>query len=170
MNKERVETLENELSQYLRKRRIILGMLFAGFLIMCIVCFLLREASKEVVEKQIGLFYSREIVVYNEAYSVGIIAGVLLATIAGCNLLVDFLSCGFQTVEANTHYITVYKGMTKYRVYINGEETGSIDRYSYDHVMDTKLPDGTKVCVAFCKHAGMLAHISFSDNNPSIDL
>ena len=169
MSREQVAKLENDLSHYLRKRRIILGILFIAFLMMGIVFALIREATKEVVVHGEGVF-SYEIVTYNEYYVIGILMGFLTATVIGCILFSDFMFCRFQTVEVNTHDITVYKGMNKCSVYINGEEKDNVGLFSFTNVVDTKLPDGTKISVAFSRSVFMIAHISFSDNNSPIDL
>lgn len=169
MNIEKVERLEKELSRYLRKRRIISGILFVAFLIMGIVFSSIREATKEILVIGEGVF-SYEIVTYNDYYVIGILIGFLTATAIICILFSDLLFCRFQTVEVNTHYITVYKGMIKCSVYINGEEKDNIGIFSLTNVVDTRLPDRTKISVAFSRSVFMIAHISFSDNNPSIDL
>lgn len=169
MNEERVKKLEKELSRYLLKRRIISAILFGIFLIIGIAFSIMREVTKEVVVYGEG-FFSYETVTYNEYYIIGILIGFLTATVIGCILFSDLMFCRFRTTEANTHYITVYKGMNKCSVYINGEEKDNIGMLSFTNVVDTKLPDGTKISVAFSRSAFMIAHISFSDNNPSIDI
>ena len=169
MNKERVERLEKELSGYLFKRRIIVSIMFGIFLIIGIVFSLVREATKEVVVHGEG-FFSYETITYNDYYAIGIVSGFLMATVLACFLVVDLTSCRFQTTVANNHYITVYRGMNKCSVYINGEETDNIGIVSFTNVVDIKIPDGTKISVAFSNSAWLIAHISFSDNNPSIDI
>lgn len=169
MNREQVERLEKYLSRCMRKRRIISGILFVTFLIMGFVFSSIREATKEVIVHGEGIF-SYETVTYNEYYAIGIVIGFLTATVIGCILFSDLLFCRFQTTEANTHYITVYKGMHKCSVYVNGEEKGNVGMFSFTNVVDTKLPDGTKISVAFSRSVFMIAHISFSDNNPPVDL
>jgi len=42
--------------------------------------------------------------------------------------------------------------------------------FSFTYVLETKLPDGVKISVTFARGAFLLAHITFSDNNPSVDL
>ncbi|MBQ2826130.1 MAG: hypothetical protein IJF13_02805 [Clostridia bacterium] len=169
MREARVEKLENELSKYLLRRRIISAILFGVFLVTGIVFASIREATKEVVVHGEG-FFSYETVTYNEYYAIGIVIGFLTATVIGCILFVDLIFCRFQTTVANTHYITVYRGMNKCSVYINGEEKDSIGMLSFTNVVDTKLPDGTKISVAFSRSAFVIAHISFSDSNSPIDL
>ena len=73
-------------------------------------------------------------------------------------------------MEANGHYITVYRGITENVVYVNGEEKCSKGIFSFTYVLETKLPDGVKIGVTFARGAFLLAHITFSDNNPSVDL
>lgn len=166
MKKEQMEALENELSKYLRKRRIISFVLTVVFLAVGCLFTAIREATKEVVVHDYG-FFSHETVTYNENYVIGILIGFLSSVIPGSVLLTDLLYCGFQTTEANTDYITVYRGLLNSRVYINGKESGI---GSFLHVIDTSLTDGTKISVTVFKSLYQLAHISFSDHNPPIDL
>ena len=169
MSEECVGKLEKDLSEYINKRRIITAILFATFLIIGIVFSSVREATKEVTIHGEG-FFSYKTVSYNDYYAIGIVIGFLTATVLACVLLTDLLFCRFQTAEVNGHYITVYRGMNKCAVYINGEENDRFGMFSFTNVIDTRLPDGTKVSVAFSRSAFILAHISFSDNNPSIDI
>ena len=168
-NTERVEQLETGLSKYLQKRRIISAILFAVFLIMGIIFSSIREATKEVVIHGEG-FFSYETVTYNDYYVIGIVIGFLAATMIACVLATDIFCCRFKTIAANENYITVYRGMLKCSVYVNGEEQDPIGMFSLTNVVDTKLPDGTKISIAFSRSAFMIAHVSFSDNNPPVDL
>ena len=169
MREERVAQLESELSKYLRKRRILFASLFGVFFVIGIIFVSVREATKEVVVHGEG-FFSYEIVTYQEQYVVGILLGFLIATVIGCFLFCDILYCRFRTTEVNAHYITVYRGMKKCSVFINGEEKDQFGVTSLTNVIDTNLPDETKISVAFSRSAFMIAHISFSDQNPPIDL
>ena len=146
-----------------------MAILFVAFLIIGIIFASIREATKEIVVHGGGIF-SYETITYNENYAIGIVIGFLTASIIGCILLSDFIFCRFKTTVANNHSITVYKGMSSCSVYVNGEEKGRIGMLSLTNVVDTSLPDGTKISVAFSRSAFLIAHISFSDNNPSIDL
>ena len=172
-NFEKKELLENTLRRQLTKKRIIQSLVFFGFLAIGILFFVLREASKEVIvhgEEFLNGAFAWETVVYNENYVVGMIIGFVSASMAMVFLLTDMIFCRFGTAEANDHYITVYRGMTKNVVYVNGEEKGSVGIFSFTYVLETKLPDGVKISVTFARGAFLLAHISFSDNNPSVDL
>ena len=169
MHEERIEALEKSLSKYLFKRRVVTVALFAIFLIVGIVFSSVREATKEVTVHGEG-FFSYETVSYNDYYVIGILIGFLTATVLGCIFFVDLVFDSFKTVQANGHYITVYRGMTKCAVYINGEEKDRLGMLSFTNVIDTKLSDGTKISVAFSRGAFSIAHISFSDNNPPLDL
>lgn len=169
MNEEEIKVFEKRLSKHMLKRRMITAALMIAFLVIGIVFWSLREASREVTVHGEG-WLSYETVTYNNDYAVGIVIGFVTAMMIGCFLFTDFLCCRFRSVEANGHYITVYRGMIKCSVYINGEEKDAIGMGSFTNVIDTRLPDGTKISVAFSRGAFMVAHISFSDNNPPIDL
>ena len=169
MNEERTIKVEKELSRYLIKRRIILLISFFFFLIMGIAFSLIREASKEITVHGEG-FLSFESVTYNNSYVIGIVIGFMAALVFFCILSVDIIYCRVKSTEANGHCISVYRGMSKCSVYIDGEEKERIGMLSLTNVIDTKLPDGTKISIAFVRSAYAVAHISFSDNNPSIDL
>ena len=169
MEQNKTAEREKELSRVLFKRRLITGILFAAFLITGVLFVFLREANKEVILCEIG-FLTYETVVYNENYAVGIIIGLLGATVLGCVLLTDMIFCRYRTAEANGHCITVYRGITKCAVYINGQQTEGFGPLSLSNVVDAVLPDGTKIAVSFSRGALMVAHISFSDGNQPIDL
>ena len=169
MNEEKVKALEKRLSRHAVRRRIITATSMIVFLVIGIVSWSLREVSREVIIHGEG-WLSYETVTYNNDYAVGIVIGFVTAMLIGCVLFTDFLYCRFRSVEANGHYITVYKGMIKCAVCINGEEKDAIGMGSFTNVIDTSLPDGTKISVAFSRGFLMIAHISFSDNNPSVDL
>ena len=78
------------------------------------------------------------------------------------------------TIKRDNHgyYITVYRGMLDCIVFVDGREAGRIEPFSYEHVIETVLPDKTKVIISFPqgKNLWTLVHISFSDNTPSIDI
>ena len=116
-----------------------------------------------------GIF-AWESVRYNENYVIGMIIGFVGGAMAIVFLLTDMIFCRFDSTEANGHYITAYRGMTKNIVYVNGEEKDRVGMFSITYVLETKLPDGVKISVTFARGAFLLAHITFSDNNPSVDL
>lgn len=169
MRVEAVNKLEKDLSAYLFKRRVISATVLCFSLILGIVFSLVREFTKEVVVHGEG-FFSYETVTYYDYYVIGIVIGFLTATVLGCVLFTDLIFCRFQTTTANNYFITVYRGMNKCSVYIDGEEKDSLGMLSFSNVIDTKLPDGTKICVSFSRGAFMIAHISYFDHNLSIDL
>lgn len=163
------EKLEKRLSKNILIRRLIIALLCFVFFVIGIVFSSLREASKEVIVHGEGIF-SYETVTYDNGYAVGIIIGFLAATILGCILFTDLAFCRFRTTEANGYYVTVHRGMNRCEVYVNGELKDMIGMFSFTSVIDTRLPDGTKLTVSFSRGAFMIAHVSFSDNNPSVDL
>ena len=173
INSEKKELLEKELKKHLTQKHIIQALVFCGFLAIGILFLALREASKEVIVHGgdfLNGVFAWETVEYNENYVVGMIIGFVGASMAMVFLLTDMIFCRFDTAEANGHYITVYRGMAKNVVYVNGEEKDSVGMFSFTYVLETKLPDGVKICVTFARGAFLLAHITFSDNTPSVDL
>ena len=172
-NLEKKELLEKELRKQITKRRIIQALVFLGFLAIGILFWALREASKEVIvhgEEFLDGIFAWESVKYNENYVVGMIIGFVGASMAMVFLLTDMIFCRFDSTEANGHQITAYRGMTKNIVYVNGEEKDRVGMVSFTYVLETKLPDGVKISVTCARGAFLLAHITFSDNNPSVDL
>ena len=172
-NLEKKEQLENDLRRQRAKTRIIQALVFFGFLAIGIVFWALREASKEVIvhgEEFLDGIFAWDTVEYNENYVIGMIIGFVGCAMAIVFLLTDMIFCRFDSTEANGHYITAYRGMTKNIVYVNGEEKDRVGMFSFTYVLETKLPDGVKISVTFARGAFLLAHITLSDNNPSVDL
>lgn len=168
-NEELKDQLEKRLSKTMKKRRIIEGLICVIFLVIGIVCSILREASREVIVHGEGFLWFEEIN-YNDNYIAGIVIGFFVSFVLAMFFLSDLLASGFATTKANGHFITVYRGMKSNYVYINGDEKGKIGPFSFTYVVETKLPDGVKVIVSFSKRILTYAHISYSDNNPSIDI
>lgn len=166
MNREKVEELEKNLRKNLIIRRVIMAALIVVFATIAIVFHSLREASREVTVHGSGIF-TYETVTYNNDYVFGVVIGVWGAVMTPVILLLDLAFSRFATAEVNGNYITVYRGMFRCIVYLNGDEA---DRLFHERVIELRLPDGVKATVAFYRGALSLAHISFSDNNPSVDL
>lgn len=167
---DKIEKLEKDLSKYIFKRRMIEFICFFAGIVMCILFFILRDITKEVIISGEG-YFKYETIVYNDYYVIGIMIGLFGSMFAGIFLLTDCLYSRYASTKANGYYITVYKGMLYNILYINGEE---IDRITYNRyssgVIDTRLPDGVKVCISFSRSFFSICHISYSDNNSSIDL
>lgn len=164
--------LEKQLAKKQFKRRMIFGILSIVFIIMCIMSLALREASKDVVIHDIMGIYSWEEEIYNDNYFFLLLPGILGATVCLTFLVADFIGCKYKTIENNGHYITVYRGMLECMAFVDGCEVGRIEPFSYKHVIETVLHDKTKVIISFPqgKNLWTLAHISFSDNSPSIEV
>ena len=163
------EELEHTLSKMNLIRRLIEGGALILFSAIAILFYALREASKEV--KIIGSgFFTYESVIYNEDYLIGIIIGVIGLSFAVAFLISDLLLCRYSTAHVGSNDITVYRGMTKCVVYINGEEKAKLGLFSLSSVVEIKLDDGIKLIVSFVRGIFTIAHLSFSDNTPSIEL
>lgn len=168
MEKE-IELFEKSLSKKINKRRIIEGVISVVFLITALVFSLLRESTKEVIIHGEGYLSWTE-TNYNNNYLIGVGIGAIVGLMALIFLVVDFSFCRFETIKTNGHFITVYRGMKECALYINSQEKEKLTFLSFSNVIETKLPDGVKVVVSFYRGALFLAHVSFSDNNPSIDI
>lgn len=167
----RQEEFENQLRKRIRKQRLIEGAVTAFLLVMGIVSWSLREATKEVVIHEGALFIPGwEEVNYNNAYVPFIVMGLVCAVIPGSFLLVDLLMCRFETVHKDLHDITLYRGVLHNIVYVDGIEKGRIEPFSYTNVVETRLPSNVKITVSFQRGILYLAHISFSDDTASMQV
>lgn len=160
--------LEEKLRKKLRLRRVILGISAIVLFIIGAVCSLLRESTREVIVHNYG-FLIRDEIVYNNVYVPFIAIGFLGMLAAAVSLLIDFLSCRFETIEVNGYYITVYRGAVGNYVYVDGEEKGRLEM-SYANHIEIALPDDTVVNFSFGRSMLEWCHISFSDGRESIDL
>jgi len=153
------------------KRRLIQGALVLGFFMLFIVFYTIRESSKEVIIHEGYLFIpSWEEVNYNNIYAPFIVLGLLGAMGSGCFLLSDCLFCRHKTVEKDSHFITIHRTMLHNIVYINGKEVDRLGPFFISHVVETKLSNHVKVTVSFSRSVWYLAHISFSDDTPSVEI
>lgn len=162
---------EKQLSKADTKRRLIEGALTLVFFVIFIVSWSLREATKEVIVHEGYLFIpSWEEVNYDPIYLPFILLGVLGAIGVGCFLLSDCLFCRYETVEKDSHYITIHRTLLHNIVYIDGKEVDRLGPFFISHVVETKLPGNVKVTVSFSRTVWSLAHISFSDDTPSVEI
>lgn len=157
-------TLENELRNRMKKRRIIEAVISAAFLIIVIAFTVAYENSRVVEEKDWG-FITHQTVTYNTDLTWGIMVGWLGLTPSIIFLIGDCLSCKLVTHEIGGYYLTLYRGMYHNNLYVNGECKDSSSLSGY--YLETTLPDRTKVTVSLGKWS---AHISFSNGHPSIDV
>ncbi len=159
-----------ELEQYLDKRiwrqRIIGGAITAGSFVVAIVCLVLREDSREVIVHDLGLIKYEEIV-YNNTYVPFVLVGFLIAFMGFWFVLGSFIMCRHDTVEISGHYLTVYIGMGRPVIYVDGAEVG---RPTFSHYMETAMPDGTVATVSFGRSIFAPCHISFSGGHKSVDI
>lgn len=169
INEELTNQLEKKLSKTQIIRRVIEAIIYIVFLVLGIVCYILREESKKVIIHDEAIFTWKE-VIYNNNYIAGIVVGLFVSFFFFIFFIMDLLAGRFATTNANGHFITVYKGMTSCFVYINGEKKGKLGFFCFNCVVETKLPDGVKVVVSFSRSIFTIAHISYSDNNPSVDI
>lgn len=165
--------LEISLHKHRIRMRIIQSVIIILFIALCILFFKLRESTKETIihgEDLLGGAFAWKEVKYNNIYVVG--AAICLPVIFFMTviLLSDIIYCKFDTIEVNGHFITVYRGLFKNTVYINGKKSCEMGIFSLAYVLEAELPDGVEISVTFSKRAHQVAYITFSDNHPSIFL
>ncbi len=170
-----IAELEKQLTQIIRRRRIILTAVTILSFAVFVGSWWLYEATKEVIQNPIiidgievhpGFAHTK----YNDTYIAPLIVGLMGATTAASFLFSDFLTVRFRTVTKNGHSLTVYRGFLHSIVYVNGKEQGRIGPFTYTHVVEVWLPDKTRATVSFSRTIWYLAHISFSDQTTSIQL
>lgn len=159
---------ERELSAKIRTRRLITGCLALIFLALFILFASLRESTKEVVVHEAGFIIpSWTEINYNNGYLFPIAVGIMGAVFSGIFLIMDFAMCGFRTIRKDGHDITIYRGMNRSIVYVDGQEKGRIGPFDMSHVVEVWLPNRVRVTVSFSRAIWYMAHVSFSDDTAS---
>ena len=162
---------ERELSKKIFARRLITGCLALVFLALFLLFFFLREASKTVTVHDAGystLSWTK--IQYDNSYIPFIVIsffGCLISTIA---LIVDLMMCGYKTICKDQHCITLYRGMARHIVYVDGQEKGRVGPFSLSNVVEVWLPNRVQVTVSVSRTIWYIAHVSFSDNTASIEV
>lgn len=59
--------------------------------------------------------------VFERDYMLLILSGVIRSVFSLCILLGDFINSRFDIIKVNKHYLTIYRGVFKSFVYINGK-------------------------------------------------
>ena len=156
-------SLEISLAKRIKKRRIIEAVASAVFLIIAIAFMIAHERSKVVneIDVLLGTYTS---VTYNENLTFGIDFGWVGFIYAVIFYIADLIHSKFETVEVCGDYITLYRGMFRVNLYVNGELQ---DGLSFGHHLEVSLSDGSKVFASIGKST---AHLSFSNGHSSIDL
>ncbi len=163
------EELEKSLKKKIFLRRSVEAAALFIFSVVAIVFTSLREASKEITVIGTG-FLSYESVSYSEDYSVGIIVGALVASVAFSLLISDLIFLRCVSHDTGLYHITLYRGFIHNTVYVDGIEKGEHGFFGYSPVAETRLDNGTKITVSFLRGVFFVAHISFSDNTPSVEI
>ena len=155
--------LEKELNAHIRKRRIVEAVLGVVFLVIGITCNVLREESRVVEEIGEGIF-TYQYVTYNNDFLWGIMVGIMGFIPSVLFLIADILCSKVISFRINRDVLTYYRGFVHTKLYVNGEEKGSI---AYGYYFEAPLSDGTKVTVMRGKWS---AHLVFSNGHSPIDV
>jgi hypothetical protein len=164
--------LENYLYKKQRNRRRIILMCAIVSFSLLILGIGMREATKEVRIIEYDFFYEREEYTYNNNWLALIFPSLIASIYLAVIYIVDLLFCRFEVIEKDGQYLTVYRNTLSTIVYLDGYEIGRIAPLSFEYVIEARLASGVKVTLSFPSRRGLLAfaHISFSDNTPSIEL
>ncbi len=155
--------LENTLKAHIRKRRVIESITSTVFLVVLIAFAVLYGKSRVVEEVDWGFIIHRT-VTYNDDFLWGILLGSLGTILFGILLIADFVFSRFTTVEVNSDYITLYRGVLHTNLYVNGEYK---DGMAIGYYLEATLSDRTKVNVALSKWS---AHLTFTNGYPPVDI
>ena len=168
----RQQEFENQLTKHIFKRRLITGLIWGAFLLLTATFGILRDATKEVIyhEGYAGLISGWEEIIYNETYTILIVLSILGSVFPGSFLLVEFLLGSYRTIQKDLYHITVYRGMLHNILYVDGQEMARTEPSSHSHTLEAHLPNGVRVTVSFGRGVWLLAHISYSDNTPSVEV
>lgn len=160
---------ENKLNKLLIKGRIILVLLAIISLAIGIACSILFETTKEVIP-HINEFFSWEEVNYNYDYIYGIVFGFFGAFLFAIFFIVHLLFCKYRSITKGESVITIYRGFFQYIAYVNGKEVDRLFLNIFKYVMEFRLNDGVRVTISFPRNCFGFAHLSFSDNSPSMTI
>ena len=162
------------LEQRLLKRKIIrlaaIAVLAILLFVAGTVCYSIREESREVVTHQVG-YHTWETVTYDDSLIPLIALSIGGGIVAIFYIFLDFMICRYETLSVNGHFLTVYRGPGAAVVYVDGEERGRLGVFEWaSPVVEARLPDGVKATVTFGRTPWVMAHVSYSDNNPSVEI
>ena len=145
---EQVARLESILKRKETVRRIAIAVITVVMIALGITFASLREASREVIVNEIyGVKW--ETVTYNEEYTPWIAICFSFGIVTSALFICDLLLCRFETLPVNGNYLTVYRGAIESVVYVNGEEGGRLELFSFTPVVEMIMPDKVKVKVTF---------------------
>ena len=167
------QEFENQLTKHIFKRRLITGLIWGAFLLLTATFGILREVTKVVIhpEQHEGWISDfTQIIQYNENYAILMVLSILASIVPGSCLLVDFLQGSYRTIQKDLYHITVYRGMLHNILYVDGQEMARTKPFSHSHTVEAHLPNGVRITVSFGRTIFLLAHISYSDNTPSIEV
>ena len=159
---------ERMLSNKILTRRLITSCLA----LVCLSCFILFytlwENSKTVTVHGSGFsMLSWTEVRYEDSYIPFIVIGCIGVVLAIVTLLVDLSLCRHKTIRKEQHCITLYRGMLRSIVFIDGEEKGRTALFTRNPVVEVRLPNQVRSTVSFSRSIRYIAHVSFSDDTAS---
>lgn len=163
---------ERALSKKINIRRLIESCLALIFLALFILFLILRESTKEVIVHEYGfpITPSWTEANYCNAYILPIVLGLIGLMMSVIFLIVDLTMCGYKTVRKDLYCITIYRGMWRNLVYVDGKEQGRLEPFAHSNVVEVWLPNRIRVTVSFSRAIWYMAHVSFSDDTASREI
>jgi len=153
-------------------RRIAAASVAVVSFVLLIYAIVMRLESREVIINDYGFFQSEQ-VIYNNDWYIMIVPCILAFFYSFVFLVVDMALCRIKSFEKDGQHITVYRGMLRSAVYVDGSEVGAIEPISFEHVIETRLKSGVKVVFSFPTRKSLLfsyIYVSFSDNTSSFEI
>lgn len=155
-------SLENQLKQRIRNRRMTEALLCVLFLAVAIGFMVAYEESRVVEELGFGPFKYQS-VTYHYDLGFGVLAGALGLCFSGSFLLVDLCSCRLTAIQVGNDQLLFYRGLIHTTLYVNGKANRACGSY----YLEAPLSDGTKATVSLSKWS---AHITFANGHPAVDI
>lgn len=160
------KALEKGLGKRIRNRRLIEAGIFLASLFLSVAFMFIREATKKEVKVD-SFILEHTYYEYNNVWVPFIVLFVIIYWIALVALIVDFIFIRYRSIEKSGYHITIYRGMLASSMYFNGNKVAEI---TFGQVLEAYLPNEIKVTASIYRGAFTLAHISFSDNTPSVEI
>ena len=160
------EELERKLTKRIRKRRLIEMLIFVISLVMSVVFIIAWETTKKKVRIE-GFIIEYTYYEYKGIWVPFIVLFVIIYWISLVCLILDFVLIRYKSLEKDGYHITIYRGMLASSMYFDGNK---VDEITFSQVMEAYLPNGKRVTASIYRGVFSLAHVSFSDSTPSVEI
>ncbi|MDI9507149.1 MAG: hypothetical protein QM208_01845 [Bacillota bacterium] len=161
----KVNELEKSLKKSIGKHRLIMAMaIVTGIITIAVFGVLFANSKKTLISDFSQPPITR--VTYNELFAAGVLFGIALAIAPLALFLRHVFICRRGTVKAGDHYVTLYVGLLRRELYVDGELR---EATASDYKMQARLADGIMVYVNIDRSLRH-ARVSFSDRRAPVEL